>query len=356
MTSSSWPLCVSDNIIVHVGEVHTSRLQPGDFCFCVLPTRNRTVHLVVKYRVGDKLQSLSVHEQNFNRVFSRAWPDSVMNTDQSLMASLRQCMVLVEQGTDRLPWEQLCCVQEGCPTHPCNVIHSPISNQPSPESRTGKTEEVKMRGKKGRRRCKGRSYHGSDDRDYRSDRDNTLSNNRGNHQKQTLPLADCTVHFNKCNSSITLGTNSRNWESFVDGDPGGLDCSASQETPSAVEAPSLEEGASASLEVDPIASLCMRNGEEIACMCCSRADLCCSESETPRNNSCATTSKNTPAINTQLPPGSSTGDTSTLPLPCCGSHNVSKNASSASDATSHSKDFRIQSAVSSNTGLFVAFL
>ncbi|XP_014663529.1 PREDICTED: uncharacterized protein LOC106806175 [Priapulus caudatus] len=165
--SPSWPLCVGDSIVVHVGDPHAADLRPGDFCICISRGCRGNARLAVKYRVGDVLQTIAVPEANYAHVFSRGWVAAAMadSADRGLAASLRQCLVVVERGTAMLDWSLVCCTRDACPTHPSGGA---AAGRGAPTNLSGgraaggvpAEPEVKLRNKRGKRGrgARGRSW------------------------------------------------------------------------------------------------------------------------------------------------------------------------------------------------------
>ncbi|XP_037540437.1 uncharacterized protein LOC119417301 [Nematolebias whitei] len=106
-----WPLCLHDQVVVHLAPIDSFLLQPGDFYLQVVPFCSQSARIVVCSLLEEEglnvqvAEEIPIPETSYPCIFSRDWLNE-LNQDRR-GTPLRQCLVATEQGLVRLPWEQV---------------------------------------------------------------------------------------------------------------------------------------------------------------------------------------------------------------------------------------------------------
>ncbi|XP_029975223.1 uncharacterized protein LOC115408541 [Salarias fasciatus] len=106
-----WPLCLRDQVVVHLAPISPQLLQPGDFYLQVAPFCDQSARIVVcslleeeGFRTG-VVEETPIPETSYPCIFSRDWLDEINHGRQG--TPLGQCLLATEQGVVRLPWERV---------------------------------------------------------------------------------------------------------------------------------------------------------------------------------------------------------------------------------------------------------
>ncbi|KAM4738109.1 pleckstrin homology domain-containing family G member 4B-like [Anableps anableps] len=106
-----WPLCLRDQVVVHLAPIDPSLLQPGDFYLQVTPFCDQSARIVVCSLLKEEgltvevVEETPVPETSYPCIFSSGWLDEINQDRQGI--PLRQCLVATERGVVRLPWERV---------------------------------------------------------------------------------------------------------------------------------------------------------------------------------------------------------------------------------------------------------
>lgn len=106
-----WPLCLRDQVVVHLAPIDPSLLQPGDFYLQVTPFCDQSARIVVCSLLKEEglavevVEETPVPETSYPCIFSSGWLDEINQDRQGSL--LRQCLVATERGVVRLPWERV---------------------------------------------------------------------------------------------------------------------------------------------------------------------------------------------------------------------------------------------------------
>ncbi|KAM4562424.1 pleckstrin homology domain-containing family G member 4B-like isoform 1-T1 [Odontesthes bonariensis] len=102
-----WPLCLRDQVVVHLAPIDPLLLRPGDFYLQVAPFCDQSARIVVCSLLEEAgfAEETPIDETSYPCIFSHDWLDDI-NHDRS-GTPLRQCLLATEQGLVRLPWERV---------------------------------------------------------------------------------------------------------------------------------------------------------------------------------------------------------------------------------------------------------
>ncbi|XP_064467535.1 uncharacterized protein LOC135378435 isoform X2 [Ornithodoros turicata] len=148
----SWPLCFNRRVVVHLGELDSSVLRPGDFYFALAPPE-RTANpedppgLSVRYRNSStgRLKRLDL-DASSSVLFTMDWlrkcrgstqAGGKTDDDEELVSVLKHLLVSVERGVERIEYESLVkgkawVCEHKFPSHYCCCKASQIPSTPSP--------------------------------------------------------------------------------------------------------------------------------------------------------------------------------------------------------------------------------
>uniref|UniRef100_A0A3P9CZL9 Uncharacterized LOC101485553 n=1 Tax=Maylandia zebra TaxID=106582 RepID=A0A3P9CZL9_9CICH len=106
-----WPLCLCDQVVVHLAPIDPVLLQPGDFYLQVAPFCDQSARIVVCSLLEDEdlleelVEETPIPETSYPCIFSLDWLDELNNGRQG--TPLSRCLLATEQGVVRLPWERV---------------------------------------------------------------------------------------------------------------------------------------------------------------------------------------------------------------------------------------------------------
>ncbi|KAM9750811.1 pleckstrin homology domain-containing family G member 4B-like isoform 2-T2 [Menidia menidia] len=105
-----WPLCLRDQVVVHLAPIDPLQLQPGDFYLQVAPFCDQSARIVVCSLLEEadftvEVEETPVDETSYPCIFSHNWLDDI-NSERS-GTPLRKCLVATERGLVKLPWERV---------------------------------------------------------------------------------------------------------------------------------------------------------------------------------------------------------------------------------------------------------
>ncbi|XP_071386233.1 pleckstrin homology domain-containing family G member 4B-like, partial [Centroberyx affinis] len=106
-----WPLCLRDQVVVHLAPINPLILQPGDFYLQVVPFCDQSARIVVCSLLEEEglrvevVEETPIPETSYPCIFSCDWLEEI---NQGRHATpLSQCLLATEQGVVRLPWERV---------------------------------------------------------------------------------------------------------------------------------------------------------------------------------------------------------------------------------------------------------
>lgn len=106
-----WPLCLRDQVVVHLAPIDPLLLQPGDFYLQVAPFCDQSARIVVCSLLEEEglrlevVEETPVPETSYPCIFSRDWLEEINQGRHG--TPLSQCLLATEQGVLRLPWERV---------------------------------------------------------------------------------------------------------------------------------------------------------------------------------------------------------------------------------------------------------
>ncbi|XP_078144195.1 pleckstrin homology domain-containing family G member 4B-like, partial [Centroberyx gerrardi] len=106
-----WPLCLRDQVVIHLAPINPLILQPGDFYLQVAPFCDQSARIVVCSLLEEEglrvevVEETPIPETSYPCIFSCDWLEEI---NQGRHATpLSQCLLATEQGVVRLPWERV---------------------------------------------------------------------------------------------------------------------------------------------------------------------------------------------------------------------------------------------------------
>lgn len=106
-----WPLCLHDQVVVHLAPISPLQLQPGDFYFQVAPFCDQSARIVVcslleeKELIIEVVEETPIPETSYPCIFSCSWLEEINRGRHG--TPLSRCLLSTEKGVVRLPWEQV---------------------------------------------------------------------------------------------------------------------------------------------------------------------------------------------------------------------------------------------------------
>ncbi|XP_040009988.1 uncharacterized protein si:dkey-65j6.2 [Xiphias gladius] len=106
-----WPLCLRDQVVVHLAPINPLLLQPGDFYLQVAPFCDQSARIVVCSLLEEEglrvevVEETPIPETSYPCIFSCEWLKEINHGRHG--TPLSQCLLATEQGVVRLPWERV---------------------------------------------------------------------------------------------------------------------------------------------------------------------------------------------------------------------------------------------------------
>ncbi|KAE8293264.1 Pleckstrin-like proteiny domain-containing family G member 4B [Larimichthys crocea] len=106
-----WPLCLRDQVVIHLAPVNPLLLQPGDFYLQVAPFCDQSARIVVCSLLDEEelrvevVEETPIPEISYPCIFTCDWLEELNQGRHG--TPLSQCLLATEQGVVRLPWERV---------------------------------------------------------------------------------------------------------------------------------------------------------------------------------------------------------------------------------------------------------
>ncbi|XP_006881772.1 PREDICTED: uncharacterized protein KIAA1755 homolog [Elephantulus edwardii] len=102
-----WPLCLRNEVVVHLAPLNPLLLRPGDFYLQVEPQKEQSVWIVIKCLSLDlrTVNKKPVPESAYPVLFTQEWLAAINHDFEG--SPLHSCLVASENGISRLPWTKI---------------------------------------------------------------------------------------------------------------------------------------------------------------------------------------------------------------------------------------------------------
>ncbi|XP_059189019.1 uncharacterized protein LOC131971529 [Centropristis striata] len=106
-----WPLCLRDQVVVHLAPINPLLLQPGDFYLQVAPFCDQSARIVVCSLLEEEgllvevVEETPIPETSYPCIFSCDWLEEINQGRHG--TPLSRCLLATQQGVVRLPWERV---------------------------------------------------------------------------------------------------------------------------------------------------------------------------------------------------------------------------------------------------------
>ncbi|XP_071331794.1 pleckstrin homology domain-containing family G member 4B-like [Trachinotus anak] len=106
-----WPLCLRDQVVIHLAPINPLLLQPGDFYLQVTPFCDQSARIVVCSLLEEEglrvevVEETPIPETSYPCIFSCEWLKEINQGRHG--TPLGHCLVATEHGVVRLPWERV---------------------------------------------------------------------------------------------------------------------------------------------------------------------------------------------------------------------------------------------------------
>ncbi|CAB1419384.1 unnamed protein product [Pleuronectes platessa] len=106
-----WPLCLRDQVVVHLAPINPLILLPGDFYLQVAPYCNQSARIVVCSLLEEEglrvevVEETPIPETSYPCIFSSEWLKEINQGRHG--TPLSRCLLATQQGVVRLPWERV---------------------------------------------------------------------------------------------------------------------------------------------------------------------------------------------------------------------------------------------------------
>ena len=102
-----WPLCLRDEVVVHLAPLNPLLLRQGDFYLQVEPREEQSVCLTIKCLSVDlrTVDTKPVAESSYPLLFTQAWLEAINSDSEG--SPLHNCLVASEDGMAPVPWTKI---------------------------------------------------------------------------------------------------------------------------------------------------------------------------------------------------------------------------------------------------------
>ncbi|XP_062419816.1 uncharacterized protein LOC119223381 isoform X2 [Pungitius pungitius] len=106
-----WPLCLRDQVVIHLAPINPSLLQPGDFYLQVAPFCTQSARILVcslleeEGLIVEVVEETPILDTSYPCLFSCDWLKEINQGRHG--RPLSQCLLATGRGVVRLPWERV---------------------------------------------------------------------------------------------------------------------------------------------------------------------------------------------------------------------------------------------------------
>ncbi|XP_042550588.1 uncharacterized protein KIAA1755 homolog [Dipodomys spectabilis] len=102
-----WPLCLRDEVVVHLAPLNPLLLRQGDFYFQVESWEEQSARMMIKYLSLDlrTVDKRPIMESSYPFLFTQQWLETINSSFQG--SPLHNCLVASENGIVPVPWSKI---------------------------------------------------------------------------------------------------------------------------------------------------------------------------------------------------------------------------------------------------------
>ncbi|XP_036041815.1 uncharacterized protein KIAA1755 homolog isoform X3 [Onychomys torridus] len=102
-----WPLCLRDEVVVHLAPLNPLLLRQGDFYLQVESWEEQSVHMTLKCLSSDlcKVDKKPIPETSYSLIFTPEWLEAINSDFEG--SPLYNCLVASENGITPVPWTRI---------------------------------------------------------------------------------------------------------------------------------------------------------------------------------------------------------------------------------------------------------
>ncbi|XP_050007175.1 uncharacterized protein KIAA1755 homolog isoform X2 [Alexandromys fortis] len=102
-----WPLCLRDEVVVHLAPLNPLLLRQGDFYLQVESWEEQTVHMTLKCLSSDlrEVDKKPIPETSYSLIFTQEWLEAINSDFEG--RPLHNCLVASENGITPVPWTRI---------------------------------------------------------------------------------------------------------------------------------------------------------------------------------------------------------------------------------------------------------
>ncbi|XP_052040112.1 uncharacterized protein KIAA1755 homolog isoform X2 [Apodemus sylvaticus] len=102
-----WPLCLRDEVVVHLAPLNPLLLRQGDFYLQVESWEEQSVHMTLKCLSSDlrEVDRKPIPESSYSLIFTPEWLEAINNDFEG--RPLHNCLVASENGVTPVPWTRI---------------------------------------------------------------------------------------------------------------------------------------------------------------------------------------------------------------------------------------------------------
>ncbi|XP_041911055.1 uncharacterized protein KIAA1755 homolog [Arvicola amphibius] len=102
-----WPLCLRDEVVVHLAPLNPLLLRQGDFYLQVESWEEQSVHMTLKCLSSDlrEVDKKPIPETSYSLIFTREWLEAINSDFEG--RPLHNCLVASENGITPVPWTRI---------------------------------------------------------------------------------------------------------------------------------------------------------------------------------------------------------------------------------------------------------
>lgn len=102
-----WPLCLRDEVVVHLAPLNPLLLRQGDFYLQVESWEEQSVHMTLKCLSSDlrRVDKKTIPESSYPLIFTPEWLEAINSDFEG--RPLHNCLVASENGITSVPWTRI---------------------------------------------------------------------------------------------------------------------------------------------------------------------------------------------------------------------------------------------------------